>query len=91
MRRRLDEYQRNVPPHVQAGRLYEARGLEPPRRGAWVEYVLTTAGAEPAQAALAPLDYEQYIERQLQPVADGILGFVGSSFDELVNSQIGLF
>ncbi|AQA17008.1 DNA polymerase II [Halioglobus japonicus] len=91
LRRRLDEYQRNVPPHVQAGRLYEARGLPPPRRGAWVEYVLTTAGAEPAQAALAPLDYEQYIERQLQPVADGILGFVGSSFDELVNSQIGLF
>ncbi|QFU74506.1 DNA polymerase II [Halioglobus maricola] len=91
LRRKLDEYQRNVPPHVQAARLYPERGMTPPRRGDWVEYLLTTAGAEPAEAALAPVDHEQYLERQLQPVADGILGFVGTSFDELVNSQIGLF
>jgi DNA polymerase-2 len=33
LRRRLDEYQRNVPPHVQAARLYEERGLPAPSRG----------------------------------------------------------
>jgi len=91
LRRRLDEYQRNVPPHVQAARLCESRGLAAPGRGSWVEYVITTAGAEPAAGALAPLDYEHYLERQLQPVADGILGFLGTSFRELVDSQLGMF
>ncbi len=91
LRRRLDEYQRNIPPHVQAARRYADYGLDPPARGDWVEYVITTAGAEPAAKPGAPLDYEHYIERQLQPVADGILGFLGSSFRELVDQQIGLF
>jgi DNA polymerase-2 len=91
LRRRLDEYERNVPPHVQAARLHEGRGLPAPGRGDWVEYVITTAGAEPAAAALAPLDYQHYVDRQLLPVADGILGFVGSSFRALVDRQFDLF
>ncbi len=91
LRRKLDEYERNVPPHVQAARLCVQRGLPTPSRGSWVEYVITTAGAEPAEAPLAPLDYEHYVERQLQPVADGILGFVGTSYSALVDKQIDLF
>lgn len=91
LRRKLDEYQRNIPPHVQAARLYEERGLPPPSRGSWVEYVITSAGAEPAEQPLAPLDYQHYVDRQLEPVADGILGFVGQSFRALVDKQIDLF
>ncbi len=91
LRRRLADYERNVPPHVQAARLCEERGLPVPHRGSWVEYVITTAGAEPASSALAPLDYQHYVDRQLQPVADGILGFVSSSFRALVDKQIELF
>ncbi len=91
LRRKLDEYQRNVPPHVQAARLCEARGLPAPSRGSWVEYVITTSGAEPAEQRLAPLDYQHYVDRQLEPVADGILGFVSSSFRALVDDQIDLF
>jgi DNA polymerase-2 len=91
LRRRLEEYQRNVPPHVQAARQYEARGLPPPRRGSWVEYVITAAGPEPAAAPRAPLDYQHYVDRQLMPIADGILGFVGSSFSALVGRQMDLF
>jgi DNA polymerase II len=91
LRRKLDEYQRNVPPHVQAARLFEQRGLVAPTRGAWVDYVITGAGAEPAEAALSPLDYQHYVDRQLEPVADGILGFVGTSFRTLVDAQIDLF
>ena len=91
LRRRLEDYQRNVPPHVQAARLQAERGLEVPRRGAWVEHVITSAGAEPAGAALAPLDYQHYVDRQLAPVADGILGLAGTSFRALVDRQIGLF
>jgi DNA polymerase II len=91
LRRKLDDYQRNVPPHVQAARLCAERGLPVPARGDWVEYVVTTGGAEPAAKPLAPLDYHHYVERQLAPVADGILGFVGSSFSALTDRQIGLF
>ena len=91
LRRKLGDYVKNVPPHVQAARLCEQRGLPTPSRGSWVEYVITTAGAEPAEAPLAPLDYEHYVERQLQPVADGILGFVGTSYSALVDKQIDLF
>ncbi|MEH6591081.1 MAG: DNA polymerase II [Halioglobus sp.] len=91
LRRRLDEYQRNIPPHVQAARLYEARGLPAPHRGDWVDYVMTSSGAEPAARATAPLDYQYYVDRQLEPVADGILGLVGDSFRALVDKQITLF
>ncbi len=91
LRRKLDQYERNVPPHVQAARLYEERGLPVPSRGSWVEYVITTSGAEPASAPLAPLDYQHYVDRQLEPVADGILAFVGTSFRTLVDKQIDLF
>jgi DNA polymerase-2 len=91
LRRKLQDYQRNVPPHVQAARLCAERGLPVPSRGSWVEYVITTSGAEPAAKPLAPLDYQHYVDRQLAPVADGILGFVGSSFSALTEKQIGLF
>tara|TARA_R110001599_G_scaffold192503_1_gene387908 strand:- start:29400 stop:31781 length:2382 start_codon:yes stop_codon:yes gene_type:complete len=91
LRRKLADYQRNVPPHVQAARLCEERALPVPSRGSWVEYVMTTRGAEPVARPLAPLDYQYYVDRQLEPVADGILGFVGVSFRGLVDKQIGLF
>ncbi len=91
LRRKLEDYQRNVPPHVQAARLFAERGLPAPSRGNWVEYVITTSGPEPAAKPLAQLDYQHYVDKQLAPVADGILGFVGSSFRALTDKQIGLF
>ncbi len=91
LRRKLGDYDRNIPPHVQAARLCAERGLSVPGRGSWVEYVITTSGAEPAGQALASLDYQHYVDRQLEPVADGILGFVGTSFRTLVDKQITLF
>lgn len=91
LRRRLDDYQRNVPPHVQAARRYPEQGLPLPRRGDWVEYVMTTAGPEPAAAPRSPLDHEHYVERQLEPVADGILGLLGTSFNAVTGRQIDLF
>jgi DNA polymerase-2 len=91
LRRKLGDYQRNVPPHVQAARLCEGRDLPIPSRGSWVEYVITTSGAEPLEKRLAALDYQHYVDRQLEPVADGILGFVGTSFRTLVDKQITLF
>lgn len=91
LRKKLEEYERNIPPHVQAARLAKERGLSEPRRGDWIEYVITLQGAEPANATHASLDYQHYIDSQLAPVADGILHFLDVSFAQLTGDQIDLF
>ncbi|MCW8943976.1 MAG: DNA polymerase II [Sedimenticola sp.] len=84
LRRKLEEYQRNVPPHVQA-----ARKLGKARR--WISYVITLNGPEPIEAQDNPIDYQHYIDRQIEPVADGILHFLGDSFNRITADQLALF
>ncbi|MGK3142925.1 DNA polymerase II [Pantoea sp. C2G6] len=96
LRRPLKEYERNVPPHVRAARLAdeENRQLNRPlqyQNGGRIRYVMATAGPEPLEARRTPLDYDHYVTRQLQPVADGILPFVGGDFATLITGQLGLF
>ena len=43
------------------------------------------------EARRAPIDYEHYLTRQLQPVADGILPFVQDDFATLTSAQQTLF
>ena len=83
LRRRLEDYRRNVPPHVQAARKLAAPGRT-------IAYLITQAGPEPLAGRQAPIDYRHYEERQLRPVADGILHFLGTRFDEIVQRQISL-
>ncbi|GAA5316716.1 MAG: DNA polymerase II [Candidatus Pelagadaptatus aseana] len=96
IRRRLDDYKKNVPPHVQAARKadewLESQGM-PARyqRGGWVQYALTTHGPEPMEHRVSPFDYEEFIERQIAPIVDGILHFEGKSFESIVDQQLGLF
>ena len=96
LRRQLDDYERNVPPHVRAARLadeYNDR-LGRPRqyqRGGWIRYVISVNGPEPLEVRQAPIDYDHYVTRQLQPVADAILPFVSDDFSTLVGGQMGLF
>lgn len=84
LRRDLKEYTRNIPPHVQA-----AKKLEKPER--WVRYVITRHGPEPVIDSIPKPDYKHYEQRQLAPVADGILGFVGTSYDAIAGDQLELF
>jgi DNA polymerase-2 len=96
LRRPLDEYQRNVPPHVRAARLADEYNdsLGRPRqyhRGGWISYMITTGGPEPLENRRNPIDYQHYLDKQLQPVADAILPFVGDDFAGLVDRQMGLF
>ena len=96
LRRTLDDYQRNVPPHVRAARIaddYNDRQGRPRQyqNGGWISYVITVAGPEPLEIRSAPIDYDHYISRQLQPVADAILPFVDDDFSTLIGGQLGLF
>lgn len=96
LRRKLKDYIKNVPPHVQAARKAEdiRRKRELPslyQSGGWIEYIMTINGAEPRQYRESAIDYEFYLERQLAPIADSILVFESSSLDKILNNQIGLF
>ena len=96
LRRKLDLYVKNVPPHVRAARLADeinkAQGkpLKYQNKG-WIEYVMTINGPQPKGYQSAALDYQLYIDRQLLAVADAILPFINTSFDEITNAQMNLF
>ena len=96
LRRPLAEYERNVPPHVRAARLADEenqkRGRAPQyqNRGT-IKYLWTTSGPEPVDYQRSPLDYDHYLTKQLQPVADGILPFLDDDFATLMTGQLGLF
>lgn len=84
LRRAIDEYTRNVPPHVQA-----ARKLDKP--GRWIRYVITANGPEPVRDGIPKPDYEHYRERQLAPAANGILHFLDTSFEAITDAQLAIF
>jgi DNA polymerase-2 len=84
LRRSLSEYTKNVPPHVQA-----ARQLDSP--GRWISYVITRSGPQPVTGAIPKPDYAHYRDRQLAAAADGILHFLGTSFDAITDKQLAMF
>ena len=96
LRRPLEDYQRNVPPHVRAARAadeynrQQGRPLQYQGRG-WIRYVMTVAGPEPLETQRARIDYEHYLSKQLQPIADAILPFVNDDFSVLISRQKRLF
>lgn len=90
LRRKLEDYQKNIPPHVQAARKVPPSS-EKIRRGDWIEYVITVNGAEPVNAQTSQLDYQHYVDRQLAPVADGILYFLEDSLGAIIDRQLALF
>ena len=96
LRHRLDAYQVNVPPQVRAARIadaYNAKMQRPQQyqHGGWIRYVMTQGGPEPLEARQSRIDYEHYLAKQLQPIADAILHPLGHSFVALTTAQRGLF
>ena len=77
VRKRLDDYTKTTPAHVKAAR--KQRGP----RSRIVEYVVTNAGPEPLDDRHGTLDYEHYVTKQLEPIADALLRFLGMHFADL--------
>lgn len=96
LRQKLDQYIKNVPPHakaaIQAEQIFKQEG-KPSRyqHKGWIEYVMTVNGPETLECQCSRLDYEHYIEKQINPIADSILGPLGNSMDNIMNKQIRLF
>jgi len=96
LRKKLSEYQKNIPPHAQAAIKAEAefkQNRQPSRyrNRSWIEYVITVAGAQTLECQNARLDYEHYVDKQLTPIADTILNAIGSSMDTVTGQQQDLF
>ncbi|MBD2805990.1 DNA polymerase II [Xenorhabdus szentirmaii] len=95
LRRKLSEYQRNVPPHVRAARLADEYNQQHNRplqyqNGGWINYIITLSGPEPLENQVTAPDYEHYISKQLMPIADAILPFIQDDFLTLQTGQINM-
>ncbi len=84
LRKPLSEYTKTTPPHVKAARLLKKV------EDKVISYVITKEGPQPIQNITAPLDYDHYIEKQIQPIADTILEALGKTFESINSSQTGL-
>jgi len=87
LRKPLSDYTETTPPHVKAARLLPS---PPPRR---IAYVVTLAGPQPEGLLSSPIDYDHYVEKQIEPVADALLTHLGTSFAALMGHerQLDLF
>jgi len=96
LRRPLTEYVKNVPPQVKAARIAdqknEAAGLplRYQQRGR-IGYYLTVSGPEPQEYLCSEIDYQQYNDKQLRPIAEAILPLLGKDFTLITSDQMSLF
>jgi DNA polymerase-2 len=87
IRKELDEYTKTTPPHVKAARKLDSIESN------IIEYFITTDGPEPIQKLKHKLDYEHYIDKQIKPIANQVLGLFNKNFDDIMdgNKQRKLF
>lgn len=88
LKRKLEDYIKNVPPHVQAARKLSE---DKTKNIGWIEYFISINGPEPLLNRQSPLDYEHYLTKQIKPIVDGILYFMDEDFDGIYNKQIRMF
>lgn len=81
LRKDLTEYTKTTPPHVKAARLLDT----PPTDV--VEYYITTAGPEPLQKHTHPLDYDHYITKQIEPIANQALASFNLELKDIVTAS----
>lgn len=96
LRQPLQAYVKSQPPHIRAARMLEQERANAGlpafyQRGDAIAYVMTVNGPEPLQSRRSTIDYDHYLDRQLRPVAEAVLPFVGCSFDGLITRQASLF
>ncbi len=87
IRKDLSSYIKTTPPHVKA-----ARKLDKITSNI-IKYVMTVDGPEPVQMISHSIDYDHYIEKQIKPIADSVLVFFGTNFDDTIKgtTQKSLF
>jgi DNA polymerase II len=85
LRKEVEDYTKNVPPHARAAKL-----LNEPRD--IIYYAITQRGPIPIELKHNDFDYDHYIEKQLKPIADSVLSLLGKNFDDIAgNDQLSFF
>ncbi len=83
------EYIKAIPPHVRAALILDPSGR---KRIKEIEYYISTNGPQPYEGKIQNIDYQHYIEKQLKPVAEGVLFIYEKSFEDVVvGDQLTLF
>jgi len=77
----IKEYTKITPPHVKAARMLDHIDSDV------IEYYITVDGPQPLQKLKSRIDYDHYIDKQIRPLADSILCFYGTDFDNLVKGK----
>lgn len=96
--RPLSSYTKNKPPHVRAAAMIDQKRaeqglpLEYNKGRKRVYYLYQRSGVVPYESSedLIDLDYEHYIEKQIEPIADSILPFFKTNMASLLSQQISL-
>lgn len=86
LRKDADEYTATTPPHVAAARK-SVQNDATQADGRLISYVMTTAGPEPLDNVLHPLDREHYVAKQVKPVAEPVLAALGLDFDRVIGDD----
>ncbi len=92
----IKAYVKNIPPHARAAinadleNEKQGKPLQYQHKGV-IRYVQTLVGPQAIEYLTSTPDYDHYIEKQLQPIADAILPAIGLSFAAIVDDQLGLF
>jgi DNA polymerase-2 len=81
IRKSLSEYTKITPPHVKAARKLEVLDSN------IIEYFITVKGPEPKQKLKNKLDYDYYIDKQIKPIANQVLGLVGEVFEDITEGS----
>lgn len=82
------EYTKSIPPHVRAALLLGKAGENAKES----RYVMTLRGPIPVALPHADLDYTHYIEKQIKPIFDAVMGFYDLSFNDVMGGrQLTLF
>ncbi|TMM43333.1 DNA polymerase II [Colwellia ponticola] len=95
IQRKLTDYV-NTPPHIKAALIanakLKAQGVQQKyQHRSTIRYVITLDGVQPVDFNESILDYDFYVEKQLKPIADDILPFIGKDFQSITGDQMGLF
>jgi DNA polymerase-2 len=77
IRKDLTEYTKTTPPHVKAARMLDVLDSN------IIEYFITVKGPQPKQKLKDKLDYDHYIEKQIKPIANQVLGLLGEVFEDV--------
>ncbi|KZM44951.1 DNA polymerase II [Marinomonas sp. SBI22] len=96
--RPLCEYTKVTPPHVRAAKIADQRriqlGVKPEfslgRQS--VQYYYSVQGVQPfaEEGDLDNIDYDHYLEKQIEPIADSVLSLFGTDLASLTTPQLGL-